>query len=139
MALSRASPAYSRRFRQVIAYPRSPRSTHAQVVAASSAFPPVLSPVTIDVDPSSFDQAAAGPLQKLPYTDTLVLSDGGVYDNLGLETVFKRYQTVLVSDAGAKIAPEESPAANWAEHAKRILDIIDDQVRNLRKRWLIEE
>ena len=33
-----------------------------------------------------------------------MLSDGGVYDNLGLETVWKRYQTVLVSDGGGKLA-----------------------------------
>lgn len=115
-----------------------PQVSLAQAVAASSAFPPVLSPVTIDVDPEDFE-ASNAELQKLPYTDSMVLSDGGVYDNLGLETVFKRYQTVLVSDAGAKIAPDPSPAANWAEHAKRVLEIVDDQVRNLRKRWLMEE
>lgn len=111
----------------------------AQAVAASSAFPPVLSPVTIDVNPDDFEKNTACPLQKLPYTDSMVLSDGGVYDNMGLETVVKRYQTVLVSDAGAKIEPDGSPAANWAEHSKRILEIIDDQVRNLRKRWLIDD
>src|SRR5207253_10073159 len=56
----------------------------------------------------------------------------------GLESVVKRYKTVLVSDAGAKIAPVPHPAANWAEHSKRILDIMDDQVRSLRKRNLID-
>ena len=44
----------------------------------------------------------------------MVLTDGGVYDNMGLETVWKRYQTVLVSDAGAKIEPEEAPHEDWA-------------------------
>jgi hypothetical protein len=38
------------------------------------------------------------------FTRHVVLSDGGVYDNLGLEPVFKRYDTVLVSDGGAKMA-----------------------------------
>jgi NTE family protein len=117
----------------------NPRIPLATAVAASSAFPPVLSPVTIDVDPSSFEPDPEAPLHKLPYTDTLVLSDGGVYDNLGLETIQKHNAVVLVSDAGGKIDPEPHPATNWAEHSKRVLDIIDDQVRNLRKRWLIDE
>jgi NTE family protein len=109
----------------------------AQAVAASSAFPPVLSPITIDVDPDSFDATTRGPLYQQPFNDTWVLSDGGVYDNLGLETI-DDFQTILVSDGGAKIAPEGSPAANWAEHSKRVLDIVDNQVRSLRKRYLIE-
>ena len=67
----------------------------------------------------------------MAYNDKWVLSDGGVYDNLGLETVEKNYRTILVTDSGAKIAPEESPASNWAEHSKRILDIVDNQVRSL--------
>jgi NTE family protein len=33
----------------------------------------------------------------------LWLTDGGVYDNLGLETAWKRYRTLLVSDAGAPL------------------------------------
>lgn len=117
----------------------NPRIPLAMAVAASSAFPPVLSPVTIDLEPTSFETDPEATLQQLPYTDTLVLSDGGVYDNLGLETVMKNNTVVLVSDAGGKIAPEPYPASNWGEHAKRVLDIVDDQVRNLRKRWLMDE
>ena len=35
-------------------------------------------------------------LQRAPFTKKVVLTDGGVYDNLGLETAWKRYKTVLV-------------------------------------------
>lgn len=35
------------------------------------------------------------------------LTDGGVYDNLGLEPVWERAQTVLVSDGGAVWQPEK--------------------------------
>ena len=73
-----------------------------------------------------------------PYTREAVLTDGGVYDNLGLETVWKNYQTVLVSDGGGHMRPEEDPHADWARHALRINDLIDNQVRNLRQRQLIE-
>jgi NTE family protein len=116
----------------------NPRISLALAVAASSAFPPVLSPVTIDVNPDDFEVDPRCALQRHPFNDRWVLTDGGVYDNLGLETVEKNYQTILVSDGGGKIAPEELPASNWAEHSKRILDIVHNQVRSLRKRHLIE-
>jgi NTE family protein len=61
-----------------------------------------------------------------------------VYDNLGLETTWKNYETVLVSDAGGKLQSEEEPKEDWARHAYRVLDLIDNQVRSLRKRQLIQ-
>lgn len=76
---------------------RNPKVELAVAVGASSAFPPVLSPVELKLDPAGFDPASAGDLQRLPYTKRAVLSDGGVYDNLGLETAWKEYDTVLVS------------------------------------------
>lgn len=109
----------------------------ADAVAASSAFPPILSPMVLKITQPV--QATEGAdLHHPPYTEKVVLSDGGVYDNLGLETAFKRYKTVLVSDAGQKIVPDPTPAHNWAKHSIRILDVIDNQVRSLRKRHLIE-
>lgn len=109
----------------------------AAAVAASSAFPPVLSPFTLKLDPASFTPNTGDDLQFPPYTNKVVLTDGGVYDNLGLETAYKRYGTILVSDAGGKIAPEPSPKRDWARHAYRVLAMIDNQVRSLRKRQLI--
>ena len=82
----------------------------AAAVAASSAFPPVLSPSTLQIDQPVVNTPGAD-LHKEPFIRTAVLSDGGVYDNLGLETITKRYATLLVSDAGQKIAPEEIPTA----------------------------
>jgi NTE family protein len=35
-----------------------------------------------------------------PPATEVVLTDGGVYDHLGLETVWKKYTTILVSDGG---------------------------------------
>jgi len=116
----------------------TPTVEMAVAVAASSAFPPVLSPARLKVDPASFTPDANCPLQREPFTSEVVLSDGGVYDNLGLETVWKRYQTILVSDGGGKLQPEEEPKSDWARHAYRVLDVIDNQVRSLRKRQLIE-
>src|SRR5688572_27160500 len=101
----------------------------ARAVAASSAFPPVLSPLTItDIDPSDFDPAttlppARGGFFESPYNDTIVLSDGGVYDNLGLETAWKNYRTVLVSDGGMKMGGDPDPKGDWAQHAMRVLNL----------------
>ena len=109
----------------------------AAAVAASSAFPPVLSPSELVIDQPVVNTPGAD-LHREPFTKTAVLSDGGVYDNLGLETISKRYQTLLVSDAGQKIAPEEDPHRDWARHSLRVLDTVDNQVRSLRKRHLID-
>jgi len=116
----------------------NPEVSLAFAVAASSAFPPVLSPARLHLDHGSFIPDPKCPLQKEPFTTEIVLTDGGVYDNLGLETAWKRYKTVLVSDGGGKIEPQPEPKSDWARHAYRVLDVIDNQVRSLRKRQLIE-
>jgi NTE family protein len=115
----------------------NPQVSLAAAVAASSAFPPVLSPATLRIVQPVVHTPGAD-LHREPFTKKAILSDGGVYDNLGLETITKRYRTLLVSDAGQKVAPEESPHTDWARHAVRVLDTVDNQVRSLRKRHLIE-
>jgi NTE family protein len=116
---------------------RNPKVELAVAVAASSAFPPILSPVELHLEPADFDQAERGPLHQSPYTTDVVLADGGVYDNLGLETAWKRYTTILVSDGGGKMGPQPKPKHDWARQAYRVLGVIDTQVRNLRKRQVV--
>jgi NTE family protein len=117
---------------------KNPTVSLARAVAASSAFPPVLSPMVLRLDPSTFTPQSGLDLQHRPFTSTVFLTDGGVYDNLGLETAWKRYQTILVSDAGAKTQAEEEPHQDPVRHAYRVYDLVDNQVRSLRKRQLIE-
>lgn len=135
-ALWRFMKPYMRDYR--VGEVKAPRISLAEAVAASSAFPPVLSPVEIRLDPAAFTPGSGLDLQRTPFTSRAFLSDGGVYDNLGLETVWKRYQTVLVSDGGGKLQPEEEPKSDWARHAFRVLSLIDNQVRSLRKRQVID-
>lgn len=116
---------------------KNPTVPLATAVAASSAFPPVLSPATLNLNPAEFSPSEGEPYHKPPYTNTAYLSDGGVYDNLGLETAWKRYNTILVSDAGLAMSADPEPGADWATHAKRILDLVGNQVRALRKRQVI--
>lgn len=104
----------------------------ADAVAASSAFPPLLSPFILDVDPADFDAPAPGELSDEAFRGEISLSDGGVYDNLGLQQVWGRCRTVLVSDGGGHIADDPSPPGDWARQSLRVLEVIDQQVRNLR-------
>jgi NTE family protein len=110
----------------------------ADAVAASSAFPPVLSPLCLDLSKCTFAPGSGKDLQTPPYTTKAVLTDGGVYDNMGIETAWKRYKRILISDAGGKTAPEEDPPRDWLRHALRVNDLIDNQVRSLRKREVID-
>lgn len=133
--LWRFSKPYMRDYR--VGEVKSPTVPLAQAVAASSAFPPVLSPFELRLDPRSFTPNSGQDLQREPFTRRVFLTDGGVYDNLGLETVWKRYDTVLVSDGGGQMGPEEEPHSDWARHSYRVLNMVDNQVRALRKRQVI--
>jgi NTE family protein len=115
----------------------------ATAVAASSAFPPVFSPIELDTEPSEW----TGTALTLPEPDRLrrhiKLADGGIYDNMGLEQLTGkgsvRVDIVLVSDAGAPFDIDEDPAEDYVRQLGRVRDILIDQTRALRKRWLVEE
>ena len=133
--LWRFSKPYMRDYR--VGEVKNPTVELATAVAASAAFPPFLSPVRLKLDDASFTPGSGDDLQRPPFTTEVVLADGGVYDNLGLETIWKRYRTVLVSDGGGHIAAKPKPAGDWLRQFPRILGVIDNQVRALRKRDVI--
>jgi NTE family protein len=110
----------------------------AVAVAASSAFPPVLSPVILNLKESDFVPNSGANRQLPPFTTRVLLTDGGVYDNLGLETAWKKYQTILVSDACAQNQPVARPGLNWLRQIYRVLMEFDEQVGSLRKRQVID-
>ena len=116
---------------------RNPKVPLAQVVAASAAFPPVLSPVTLKLNPKDFTLNSGTTLQSDEFKSRVILTDGGVYDNLGLETAWKRYKTIFVSDAGGGFEVKANPSSDWVRHAVRVLFTIDNQVRSLRKRQIV--
>jgi NTE family protein len=99
----------------------NPKVELATAVAASSAFPPILSPLRLKLQPTSFSPEGLGANFKEPFDTTAVLSDGGVYDNLGLETAWKSCKTVLVSDGGGRMQPEPSVHGDWIRQATREL------------------
>lgn len=133
--LFRISPVYASDYR--VGRIERPNFLLADVIAASSAFPPVLSPLDLTFAPDSMTDQDGTTLHRKPYTERAVLTDGGVYDNLGLETVWKRYRTVLASNAGRNVFAEESPAHNWPFQLNRVVEVILNQVDNARERQLL--
>jgi NTE family protein len=113
----------------------------SQAVAASSAFPPVLSPFVLQLPAGSFTNWPTGPSfdpgQIDGFRSRVILSDGGVYDNHGVEPIVKRYLTNFVSDGGAPFERTADLQTDWISQLRRILDVTDNQVRALRRRDLI--
>lgn len=117
---------------------KNPDLSLGTVVAASSAFPPVLSPCVIEVDPNSWVKLDGADLFDDPsYRHTLTLTDGGAYDNIGLEPI-DTFETVLVSDAGAPFGMQNKAKTDPIGQLSRALDIATDQARGLRARYLME-
>jgi NTE family protein len=109
--------------------------TLAEAVAASSCVPGAFGVVHTAWEPSKL----AGGEYDEPDRDELVreidLSDGGMFDNLGLEPVWRDHETVLVSDAAPSFKPD--PKIGWLWNALRQGVILLEQATDARKRWLV--
>jgi NTE family protein len=105
----------------------------ATAVTASSAFPPVLAPVIIDL---AGHRVVPSPGTRHDPPPKLYTMDGGVYDNLGIEAVWKRFSTVYVSDAGAAFNYEAEGHRFMPGVAMRVTDLMMDQIASLRFRQM---
>ena len=115
-ALWRFSKPYMRDYR--VGEIENPTSSSPIAVAASSAFPPLLSPRHARARADATRRPGAAPTCSARRTRRdVVLTDGGVYDNLGLETAWKRYETVLVSDGGGRIGGRGRPGDDWTRQS----------------------
>lgn len=96
----------------------------AYAVAASSAFPPVFPPLRLDQDTYKTDAV-----------DYVTLSDGGVYDNLGVNPFFRvkrnRLDYGIVSDGGKPFEITEAPTESSVVVLKEAINILMEQVRGL--------
>jgi NTE family protein len=112
----------------------------AVAVAASAAFPPFFAPVRLDIPDGRFkpntpeDDFVLGTPE---FQRRILLADGGVYDNLGLETVFKSCYTIYASDGGGRMKETPDISTDWIRQPLRVMNVIDNQVRSLRKRLLL--
>ena len=112
--------------------------TLAQAVAASACFPPLFGPLRIERAAERFKGGSAKGVSadgRKQILEDLRVTDGGVYDNLGLEPVWKSHRVGLVSDAGGLMDAEADKNFFW--RIQRYQSIQDTQARGLRKRFLI--
>ena len=87
-------------------------------------------------------------MREVPYKRN-ELWDGGVYDNLGVEPLFKSgggfregFDLLLVSDASAPLGLDPRTLKRMIKRAHRTLRLVDiatDQVRGLRSRAVVTE
>ena len=112
--------------------------TLAEAVAASSSFPFAFPPLvrTMDVDAFSGGdpKAVAAGFRPGP---RVALTDGGVYDNMGLEPAWKTHATVLVSDGGTPFEIQARTRTWLVPRLQRSFQVVANQALAVRKRWLI--
>jgi len=116
-------------------------------VAASSAFPPAFPPFWLKTD-GKYDrldpwgEERQQPPVRLAVQDhqkkLIALTDGGIYDNHGLEPVWKRTNQLLVSDGGLPFTSIGRANAGFAGRMIRCFDISWNQDHALRRRWLMD-
>ena len=103
--------------------------TVARAVAASSCFPPLFAPM-----PPTREADRVAEIEIDAHGDVtgshLRLTDGGLYDNLGIEPAIKRHKVLFVSDGGAPF--DYAHADGWVRQSKRYFEVLARQVANLR-------
>ncbi len=130
----------------------------SKAVGISSSFPPFFSPIVLDGSDWKWENTNYSDLYHIDkLRNKLMLCDGGLYDNMGIEKLWKtgtnrKYDTVFVCDSGAplqtpyeyknslvgKIKKIVNWRKNWGAQFIRMNDIMINQQRVLRKRQLIE-
>jgi NTE family protein len=119
---------------------RNPTVRLADAVAASAAFPPIVSPLTVTFDPAALEATEGADLHdEIAALGRVALTDGGAYDNLGLAPIMRRCRTLLVSDAGGNlgVARHRREWQLWSVQVRRALDIATSQERAQRRHSLV--
>lgn len=109
--------------------------TVARAVAASSCFPPFFNPQPVRLAPGELRDGKDDSQQRDDRVRGLRLSDGGLYDNMGLEPVWQNHAVVLVSEGGSTFDASGDLGLLW--RLNRYADIMGHQSGAVRRRWLI--
>lgn len=132
----------------VLKYVRDPAIPVADAVAASAGFPVLIGPLLLDARAYEWWRYIPGSTREMERTerkvDRIRLWDGGVYDNLGVEPLFKPngrglrddFNFLIVSDASGVL--EFKPPTWGVPRILRPTNIAMDQVRSLRARILVD-
>ncbi len=109
--------------------------TMARAVAASSCFPGVFPPMRLAFRPADLQGGSYAGANRDELCREIDLTDGGVYDNLGLEPVWQDHAVVLVSDGSPSLGPTPDLGPVWP--SLRPIVTLLEQATIVRKRWLI--
>ena len=131
----------------VTKYVARPTVTIADAIAASAGVPGIIGPLVIKSKEHTWTEYGGTTITKTPHKQ-YKLWDGGVYDNLGVEALFKPreglqkgIELLLVSDASAPLGIKSWSAGGILRTVRRggrLLDIPRNQVRGLYARMLVK-
>ncbi|MDA1053748.1 MAG: patatin-like phospholipase family protein [Planctomycetota bacterium] len=108
--------------------------TLSRAVAASSCFPPVFPPIKTGLAADEYKRGAYRGADRDHLRRQIRLTDGGVYDNLGLQPA-RNHSQLLVSDGGGAMQ-----FANWNRLGSRVLryaNLLQNGIGKLRRSWLM--
>src|SRR4030095_12684716 len=125
-----------------IGYSKAPTLLVADAISASSSFPIAFTPLVLKFEPGVYDGGGLAkkrppPLHLDDMRRRVVLSDGGVYDNLGLEPVWKDHPVILRPAGGSPSPLAPDPHTVLPFRLWRCQDVIGNQALAVRKRWLM--
>ena len=109
--------------------------TLARAVAASSCVPGPFRAMRVRDSVEDLREGAYKGSDRERLVRTIDLADGGVYDNLGIEPVWRDHKVVLVSDAAPSLSVDPPMRLVWS--ALRYAVTLLEQATEVRKRWLL--
>lgn len=120
-----------------LGYIKSPKIDLSDAVAASAGFPFGVGPMSLKTATYNFKPKG---FEKEKH---LLLYDGGVYDNLGLEPLVKQnfsklskeIDFLLVSDASKPLLGKKT---RYFKRASRLMNVSTEQIRSLKKRLFMK-
>lgn len=118
------------------ASPPPAKWTLAKAVAASSCFPPVFPPARTELEPSQLRGGRYRDGDREECIRSIRLTDGGVYDNMGLQPNWLT-KNILVSDGGGTFA---FSLLNFPwRRLTRYPALLQNGIGKLRKQWLVRD
>lgn len=122
----------------VVGYTPGRRLPLAVAIAASSAFPLAFPPLVLHLSPEErFRHGHLNNHDGKAFRQDLFLTDGGVYDNFGLEPVWKRHEVIFCSDGGMPFHQNPRPSRWLLGRLVRSQAVVGNQALAVRKRWLM--
>lgn len=130
-----------------IGYVEHPDIPLSHVMAASAGFPILIGPYCLSTSEYQWGSPKYSNVDYSVPPKSIHLWDGGVYDNLGIESIFEPKNAgalkdgvdfMIVSNASASIGPYRRRTGFNFSNLKRLLDISMDQVTSLRNRMVMD-